>query len=214
MSVPEPVVTKSKGKKSPKNKNIKSSKTLSNVKTFKPVLSSSGTSRMHEPCTSGEDSKGDAILAYVQKLSPVKRNKKNTMDYSALVLQTEHKKLDALLYSNNKRQFLVDNEQSHTPLKIQKFTKSAVGDKVIINDMTKLSSPDLTECTFQFDKIANPGDQIVPIQEILNNRELSDRVALRGKAIHVGETNVVGAKKLNLAEAIFADKTGKIHLVD
>ena len=173
MSVPEPVVTKSKGNKSPKNKTIKSSKTLNNVKTFKPVLSSSGTSRVHEPCT-----------------SPVKRNKKNTMDYSTLVLQTEHKKLDALLYSNNKRQFLVDNEQSHTPLKIQKITKSAVGDKVIINDMTKLSSPDLTECTFQFDKIANPGDQIVPIQEILNNRELARQFMLAKPMLLVQKSSI------------------------
>ena len=142
-----------------------------NVETRKPLSSFSAPRRMHEPltsgqdiaCTASQDTKGDVIIAYVQKLSPVKRNKKNTMDYCTLVLQAEDKNMDALLYSKNKRQLLMDSKQSHTPLKIQKFTKSATADKIIINDMTKLSMPDQTEYTFQFEKIANPGDQIIPI---------------------------------------------------
>ncbi|CAB4023831.1 Hypothetical predicted protein [Paramuricea clavata] len=78
--------------------------------------------------------------------------------------------------------------------------------------MTKLSTPDQTEYRFQFEKIANPGDQIIPIEEILNNREPSDSVALRAKAIYVAETTVVGAKNLKLAQAIFADSSGKIRV--
>jgi hypothetical protein len=99
------------------------------------------------------------------------------VDYSTLVLQTEDKNINALLYSKNKRQLLMDTEQFHTPSKIQKFTKSAQGEKIIINDMTKLSTPDQTEYGFQFEKIANPGDQIIPIEEILNNHEPLDSVA-------------------------------------
>ena len=78
--------------------------------------------------------------------------------------------------------------------------------------MTKVSTPDQTEYTFQFDKIANLGDQIIPIGEILNSHEQSNSVALRGKEIYVAETTIVGAKKLNLAEAIFADQTSKIRV--
>jgi hypothetical protein len=102
------------------------------------------------------------------------------MDYFTLVLQTEDENINALLYSRNKRQLLSDSEQSHTPLKIQKFTKTETGDKIIINDMTKLYG-------FQFENIVNPGDQIIPIEEIVNNREPSESVALQGKAIYVGE---------------------------
>ena len=146
----------------------------------------------------------------MHKLSPAKRNKKNTMDYFTLVLQTEDENINALLYSRNKRQLLSDSEQSHTPVKIQKFTKTETGDKIIINDMTKLCTPDQTEYGFQFENIVNPGDQIISIEEIVNNREPSDSVALRGKASYVCETSIVGPRHLKLAEAIFADKTGKI----
>ena len=88
--------------------------------------------------------KKETIIAYVHKLSPVKRNKNNTLDYSRLVLQTEQKNMNGLLYSKYKRQILLDGGNAYTPLKIQRFTKSE-DDKIIINDMTKISKADQTE---------------------------------------------------------------------
>jgi hypothetical protein len=41
---------------------------------------------------------GTPIIGYVHKLSPLKRNRRNMMDYSTLVLQTESDTIEALLY--------------------------------------------------------------------------------------------------------------------
>ena len=64
------------------------------------------------------------------------------MDYSTLGLQTKDELVDALLYSPNKRRMLQDSAASHTPIKLQRFTKMAEGDKVIINDMVNITVPD------------------------------------------------------------------------
>ena len=163
--------------------------------------------------TTGTTSKDSALIAYVQRLSPLKRNRKNTLDYSTLVLQTEETNLEALLYSKSKRQLLMDSEKSHTPLKIYKYTRSADGQKVIINDMTKISTPDQTEYAFQFKEIEDTRTKISSVKEIFApNFKEWDILAVRGKVLHVGETRVVGTKKLKLASARIADTTGKIWL--
>lgn len=114
-----------------------------------------------------------------------------------------------LLYSKHKRQLLLDSANAHTPLKIQRFTKSE-DKKILINDMTRISTPDPTE--YQFQQLRDPGTEIISIKEILDGSDELDAVALRGKAIHVGQTTVVGGKKLKVAETIFVDLTGKSHL--
>lgn len=43
------------------------------------------------------------IIAYVQNVSPLKRNKKNTIDYTTLTLQTSTTTQPAICYSKNKR---------------------------------------------------------------------------------------------------------------
>ena len=165
--------------------------------------------------SSGINSKreSDEIIAYVQSLSPVKRNRKNTLDYSTLVLQTEESNMEALLYSKSKRQLLVDSANSHTPLKIQKYTKSVDGEKLIINDMTRISTPDQTEYAFQFKEIEDKRTKTVFLNEIFEaNFKEWDIMAVRGKILHVTETKVVGTKRLKLASARLADTTGKIWL--
>jgi hypothetical protein len=125
---------------------------------------------------------GAPVIGYVHKLSPLKRNRRNTMDYSTLVLQTESDTIEALLYAKTKRPLLVDSVNSHTPLKIQRFTKSSDGKKIIINGIAKQG-----EYTFQYKELER-----------------------RGKAIHVGQIVEVGAKKLKLLQATFSDNTGSI----
>lgn len=80
----------------------------------------------------------DAVIAYVHQLSPSKRNKKDTLYYSTLLLQTsEDGCQDALLYSKQKHKLLSVSQMSHTPVKIQRFTHTSDGKKLIINDITK-----------------------------------------------------------------------------
>ena len=62
-----------------------------------------------------------SMIAYVHQLSPPRRNKKNTMDYSTLLLQTEDTTKEALCYSKNKRPLLNDSQTSRTPIKLQRF---------------------------------------------------------------------------------------------
>lgn len=93
----------------------------------------------------------DVVIAYVHQLSPSKRNKKDTLYYSTLLLQTsENGCQDALLYSKQKHKLLSDSQKSHTLVKIQRFTHTSDGKKLIINDITKISVPDQTEYSFQY----------------------------------------------------------------
>ena len=147
------------------------------------------------------------VNGYVHKLLPLKRNRRNTMDYSTLVLQTESDTIEALLYAKTKRPLLVDSVNSHTPLKIQRFTKSSDGEKLIINDLTKVGIAKQGEYTFRYKEL---DFKTWPIEEILESADEWDNVSLRGKAIHVGDIVEVGAKKLKLLQATFSDNTGSI----
>ena len=159
-----------------------------------------------------ENRDSSSVIAYVHNLSPMKRNRKNTVNYFTVVLQTKNETVDALLYSATKRQMLQDCANSHTPVKLQRFTKTTEGDKLIINDMVKITIPDQSEYCFQF-KSMEQLVKMVTIKEILDLSDEWQIVSLCAKAIHIGETTVAGVKRLNLAQATFADVTGSI-LID
>ena len=107
----------------------------------------------------------------------------------------------------------MDSENSHTPLKIQKYTRSADGQEVIINDMTNISTLDQTEYGFQFKQIEDSRTKVASVNEVLTpSFKEWDILAVRGKILYVSETRVVGTKKLKLASARLADTTGKIWL--
>ena len=62
-----------------------------------------------EPTTPPRRSGNEAVI--VHQLSPLKDNKKNTIDYSTLFLQTKDELAqEALLYSKRKRPLLVESE--------------------------------------------------------------------------------------------------------
>lgn len=72
-----------------------------------------------EATTSPRRSGNEDFIGYVHQLSPIKRNKKNTIDYSTLLLQTKDgEQQEALLYSKHKRPLSVDSEKCRTPAKI------------------------------------------------------------------------------------------------
>lgn len=60
------------------------------------------------PCKAKGQGSDASIIAYVHCLSRPRRNKKDTLDYSTLILQTESKPTqEALLYSKNKQPLLL-----------------------------------------------------------------------------------------------------------
>lgn len=131
------------------------------------------------PCKGTGAGTDSGIIAYVHCLSPTRRNKKDTLDYSTLILQTEEKPTqEALLHSKNKRPLLTDSEQSRTPVKIQRYTLTTDGAKVIINDMTRISVPDQSEYSFQFKETAGSSSQPTSVEDILQSCSEWDCVTL------------------------------------
>lgn len=185
---------------------------VTSVKGTESSMEATASGIVREATTSPRRSGNEAIIAYVHQLSPIKRNKKNTIDYSTLLLQTKDEEpQEALLYSKHKRPLLVDSEKCRTPVKIQRFTYTSDGEKIIINDMTKISVPGQTEYSFQFKESVMPSrTQPVSIEDILSRTNEWENVTLSGKVVRVGEISTVGAKQLKLAETTFADSTGTI----
>lgn len=81
------------------------------------------------------------LFGYVHNISPIKRNKRNTLDYSTFKFQLGEKFMqEALCYSPSKRAILVEKEASRIPVKITQYT----------NDITQITAPNSFECSFQF----------------------------------------------------------------
>ena len=155
----------------------------------------------------------DVVIAYVHQLSPSKRNKKDTLYYSTLLLQTsENGCQDALLYSKQKHKLLSDSQKSHTLVKIQQFTHTSDGKKLIINDITKISVPDQTEYSFQCSVDTVATSPILSVAQILNSSSDWDKVTIYGKIVHMCDQELAGQNKLRLARATFADSTGTIAI--
>ena len=88
---------------------------------------------------------------------------------------------------------LQSSANSHTPIKLQRFTKTAQGDKIIINDMANITTPDQSEYCFQFKNLED-SLKILTVKEILDSGDQWQTVSLCAKAIHVGETTIVGSR--------------------
>ena len=194
------------------------SSSLPMVSQFSPPRSTSATSPSSSPWASGRVSqfsspkKSDGLeplIAYVHQLSPTKRNKRNTLDYCTLLLQTNECTKEALLYSKNKRSLLEESELSRTPVKIQRFTHTEDGSKVVINDMTTITQPLATEYAFQFQL---PTAARYPKRTVVDIHETKDweLISFSGKVLNQYEPTIVGAKKLQLAEYTFGDTTGNV----
>ena len=129
-----------------------------NKKIAKREISSATTSLQEFPSVTDFTAKevqplntGDSLMAYVHEMSQVKRNRGDTMDYHSFKLQTSaNTHRDALLYSLSKRPLLMESELSRTPVKIKNFTFKHDKSKIVINDMTNISTPQQCEYSFQY----------------------------------------------------------------
>ena len=164
------------------------------------------------PPTTPSKGKPDDIIAYVHDQSSPIPNKRKTMKYSTLTLQTESKDLHALLYSPQKRPLLEDSQRTRTPVKIRRFTRTVDQAKLIINDMTDISQPSPTEYCFQYAELST--NNCTAIADILQNSSEGDSVSVQGKLTNIGEVSTVriGKQSLRMAEGTIADLTGKIPI--
>ena len=157
------------------------------------------------------------IIGYVHTLSPVKRIKSNSFDYSTLTIQTSQQEIkEALLYSSGKRGILSKSGESRTPVKIQNYIFTADGKKLIINDMCKLSVPDQSEYAFQFNENASLICPQVLISDVFEKYQDWDVVGIIAKVVQILPKKTVQAGdkngELRLAEAILCDSSGCIRL--
>ena len=157
-------------------------------------------------------SKVTTRIDYIHNLSEVIRNKADTLDYCTLKLQTSDDKLeDALLYSPVKRKMLTTNEQSRTAVKLQKLTYTEDRDKIIINDVSRITSPETTEYNFQYKDFQLKDEDYFSIQDILERAEEYDKVHVKGKLFEVKE-KVVKNKDLKLASGLLSDRINTIPI--
>ena len=152
--------------------------------------------------------KANEIIAYVHSVSPIKRNKKNTIDYCDLVLQTSNETKRAICFSKSKRPILLDREHARTPVKISNFTNTPneerYGCKLIINDMTKITVPESNEYSFQYSK-SSAEPPFVPLQDVLDKCASMDVVSVCGKILSKSKTETVGKDSLKLAKVLLTD---------
>lgn len=90
------------------------------------------------------------LIAYVQSLSPVKCSKKGSLVYFNLKLRSASATYPAMCFSRSKQSFLDDRAATKTALKLVWYNISEDGRTVFINDMTKLSSPAMSEYNFKW----------------------------------------------------------------
>ena len=152
------------------------------------------------------------LIAYVHNVSPVKRNRRNTVDYSTLSLQTADSQVleEAMCYSTAKRLILMDKEKSRTPVKFSRYTRTS-DKKLVINDVTNLSTPDEQEYNFQYDDEAQYHNA-VSMESLLADRHTEEKAIICAKIVKIFPTQTVGKANLKLEKAIVVDKTGKIEL--
>ena len=203
------VTSKGKDDSIPSVDSIASASTASSICEKNYHVSEFATSKEHSNKMKGREE----IIAYVHQLSPLKRNKWNTMNYSTMVLQTSTKEAqEALVYSEGKRPMLADSERSHSPIKIQRFTYSSDGSKLIVNDMSKISTPLQTEYYFQYENALAPDFRMVSVKEIMTAAMEGEYIGVRGKIGSIDSSTVVSSRQLKVACALFADETGTIGL--
>ena len=134
------------------------------------------------------------------------------MNYSTLLLQTDESTKEALRYSKNKRPLLNESQISPNPIKLQKFTFTDNGTKLVINDMTTISQPLPTEYQLQFQLSADGFHRTYTVDQIKQSLSNCELITFFGKVLHLAEPTVVSAKNLKLVESTFADTTGQITI--
>ena len=145
----------------------------------------------------------ETAIAYVHNLSNPRRNRGNTLDYCTFLLQTATKNVEALLYSPHKRPLLLQIQERHAPIKLTYFTYTQAKDKIIVNDMTNISTPQQSEYSFQHQTPTEPQAPNTKVLDVLITFKEWEVVTVQGKIFGLKDQRIVGSprKKLTLVEA-------------
>lgn len=185
------------------------------------VMATSGSSRAMSSDESGNvaEKRGvktktsSEMIAYVEKVSPPKRNRNDTMDYSNVVFQLEGGvKRRAVCFSRAKRNLLFERKKNQTPVKISAFNVAQDLETVYINDMTHISDAASNECSFQFESL---GDEATlrTLAEIMSDSESMDLVNFSARVLQMDEIEITKVKRLRKVECLISDGSCAMKLV-
>ena len=122
--------------------------------------------------------------------------------------------MEALLYSPHKRPLLLQSQERHTPIKLTYFTYTQAKDKIIVNDMTNISTPQQSEYSFQHQTPTEPLAANTKVLDVLNTSKEWEVVTVQGKIFGLKDQRIVGSprKKLRLVEAFLDNGSGRIPI--
>jgi len=175
----------------------------------------SRTSQNREETSEQEKRADTEIIAYVESVSPSKRNRRDTTDYSDITFQLHGgKKRRAVCFSERKRLLLLERKNNKTAVKLSKFNIAKDSATVYINDMTYISKPRPEEYSFQFeDKSASCSANWMTLKEALECCEEMQLVNIKAKVIDISETQLVSQKQLRMAHCVISDGEATTKLV-
>jgi hypothetical protein len=106
---------------------------------------------------------------------------------------------DVLCFSKAKHRLLIKSETSHTPVKINRFTKTDDGSKLIINNMTSVSVADQAEYSFQYTERA---ETITEVKTILEDEDAYNMVNICSGVIklQIWQENIAKIVVINAQE--------------
>ena len=146
----------------------------------------------------------NSLIAYVHNLSPIRRNRENTKDYSTLTLQTSSGRNEqALLFS---KQTETSSGSRNITVKFLKNSETKDGKKLIMNEITEITAPRPEEYSFQFENLSS-STSVVSLNSIQNLAD-GTKVIVKGKVHSMGEPYTIGAKQLQVCEVLLGDETG------
>ena len=80
---------------------------------------------LHEPTLKRkvDHPENKEVIAYVHSISPIKRNRKNTLDYFNLKLQTAEDVFPSVCFSRTKRSLFLERQETKTAIKLERFNR-------------------------------------------------------------------------------------------
>ena len=135
------------------------------------------------------------------------------MDYISFTLQTSQtESKEALIYSKHKRQLFTESQSNRTPIKLKDYTLTEDKQKIVVNDMTFVSTPQPLEYAFQYAELQPVEEHPVSLIEVLNTKTEWDIVTVRGKLAQKNPPTKVGKNLLRLSTTTIVDGTTAVPI--
>ena len=173
------------------------------VEGFQTASSPCGSSPQKHPKIDLGTAQGH-LIAYVHKVTPLKRNHSNTLDYLNLSLQCSSANYCGICFSHTKQKLFVERQESKTAIKLQQFTLAKDGETIFVNDMTKVSSPNSLEYNFQYQDIDYP--VFDSLTAVVENAVDMEQISCCTKVVFKGnQVEGIGAFKLKKVDCYITD---------